>query len=172
MTSPPLRPPAPGTTPSSTPAGSTPSVEALKASLAALIAESQALRQDVHGAEAARRKANTINLGILGLLTLFVALLIAIGWQGNVGIHESRETNQRVADCTTPGGQCHQEGQQRLSGAITALTRISIYVSQCGRLYPGESGPEFDRKMEACVAERLQRATAASPAPSVSPGPR
>jgi hypothetical protein len=152
-------------------------VEQLRASLASLIAESQALRSDVHGAEAARRRANQINLGVLALLAIFVALLVAIGWQNNQVVRQTQQTNNRMADCTTPGGVCYEQGQKRTAAAITALTKISIYVSQCSRLFPGESGPQYDAKIERCVADRLMRAQIEpqpSPQPSVSssPGPR
>lgn len=148
-----------------------PAVEQLRASLSALIAESQALRQDVHGAEVARKRANQINLGVLGLLALFVALLVAIGWQNNQVIQRVDETNDQVASCTTPGGACYEQGRTRTDGAVSAVVRISIYVSQCGRLYPGESGPEYDAKLQKCVMDRLAQAQAAA-APTPSAGPR
>lgn len=129
-------------------------VAPLQQSLADLIRESQALRVDVHTAEAARKRANHINLGVLGLLILFVALLVGIGWQGNV-------TNQRIADCTTAGGDCYEEGRKRTAAAIGDIIKVSIYMAECARLYPGEAGPEYDRKLEACVYGRLAQPTAA-----------
>lgn len=160
-TTPPIRPAASGSEP--------PAVEQLRASLSALIAESQALRSDVHGAEVARKRANQINLGVLGLLAIFTALLVAIGWQNNQVIQRVDETNDQVASCTTPGGTCYEEGRTRTSGAISAVVRISIFVSQCGRLYPGESGPAYDAKLQQCVMDRLAAAQAqAAPSPSPS----
>lgn len=144
--------------------------EVLRASLESLIAESQALRSDIHGAEQARRRANQINLGVLLVLALFVSMVLVIGWQNNRVISQVRETNNRVADCTTAGGQCFEDGRRRTGGAIDAITRISIYVALCARLYPGESGPAFDAKMEKCVADRLAKAQASpSPGPTVVP---
>lgn len=159
------------TTPPLRPGGEPPAVEQLRASLSSLIAESQALRSDVHGAEVARKRANQINLGVLALLALFVALLVAIGWQNNQVIQRVNATNDQVASCTTPGGTCYDEGRARTNGAITSVVRISIYVSQCGRLYPGESGPEYDAKLQQCVMDRLAQAQA-SPAPMPSPSGR
>jgi hypothetical protein len=142
--------------------------EALRASLESLIAESQALRSDVHGAEVARKRANQINLGVLALLALFVALLIAIGWQNNQVVNQVQQTNDQMANCTTPGRQCYEQGRARTDGAVSSVVRISIFVSQCGRLWPGESGPDYDRKLQACVMERLRLAQAA-PQPSAQP---
>jgi hypothetical protein len=127
-----------------------PPAEPLRASLESLIAESQALRADVHGAEQARRRANKINMGVLAFVALFVVMLVAIAWQNNQVINQVQQANNRLVDCTTPGGVCYEQGQKRTGAAIIALTRISIYVSQCGRLYPGESGPEYDAKIEKC----------------------
>lgn len=155
------------------PGGDPPAVEQLRASLASLIAESQALRSDVHGAEQARKRANQINLGVLALLALFTALLVAIGWQNNQVIGQVRETNKTLVDCTTPGGDCYQQGRSRADGAVSAVVRISIFVSQCGRLWPGESGPEYDRKLTQCVMDRLAQAQAeGSPAPMPSTSTR
>lgn len=154
------------------PGGATPAVEQLRDSLASLIAESQALRSDVHGAELARKRANQINLGVLAVLALFTALLVAIGWQNNQVIGQVRETNNTLVDCTTPGGGCYQLGRSRADGAVSAVVRISIYVSQCGRLWPGESGPDYDRKLTQCVLDRLAQAQAsAAPSPSSAPSP-
>ncbi len=139
----------------------------LRASLSALIEESQALRGDVRSAEDARKRASHINLGLLGLLILFVGLLVAIGWQGNEAIQANRETNRRMADCTTPGGKCYEEGRQRSNAAIQDILRVSIYMSECARLYPGESGPEYDKKLESCIYERL--AAPAKPVPAPAP---
>lgn len=146
----------------------------LQTSLTALLDEASKLRGDVHSAEVARRRSGHINMGLTALLAVLVALVLAIGWQNNrlteqtrETAAETRETNKRIADCSTPGGRCYEEGRQRTSGAIDAVVRISIFVSQCGRLWPGESGPEYDAKLTKCVAERLQAAQA-QPAPSPS----
>lgn len=151
------------------------SVETLKASLASLIAESQALRQDVHGAEIARKRANQINVGVLAVLALFVGLLFAVVWQNNQVVRQVSATNAVMVDCTTPGRPCNEQGRQRTEAAVASIARISIYVSQCGRLWPGESGPEYDKKIEACVLERLakaQHATSVTPSPAPVPSPR
>ena len=141
-------------------------VAELEKGLSALSAKAEGLRTDLKAAEKSRRAATRVNVALLGLVALFVGMLTAIGWQVNQGIEANRETSRRIADCTTAGGSCYEEGRKRGEAAIGALTKISIYVSQCGRLYPGESGPEYDRKIELCVAERLRLAT---PSPSASP---
>jgi hypothetical protein len=140
-----------------------------------MLALADALRTDVKVAEAARRRANHINLGALALLTVLVALLIAVTWQNNRLAHRVDRTNAKLADCTTPGGRCYDEGRARTGQAIDDIIRSEIFMAECSRLYPNESGPAYDRKLEACVVQRLAgpglRAPAQpTPTPSVSGG--
>ncbi len=157
-------PSAPGTHP-----GVSPGIVALQSSLATVADATNALRADVQAAEKASIRRTRINLVLVGVLVLLVGAVLAIGWQ-------LKQTNDRVADCTTVGGKCYEEGRKRTGEAIRSLTRISIYVSQCGRLWPGESGPEYDKKLERCVADRLAEATnpppvGPQPSPSTDPPP-
>jgi hypothetical protein len=133
-----------------------PSVAALRQSLADLIDESQALRTDVHAAEKARKRTGQISLAVLGLLVIFVGLMMAVTWQTNQVAHQVNQTNRRMADCTTPGGACYEEGRKRTGQAISDIIRAEVYMAECARLYPGDSGPAFDRKLEACVSGRLK----------------
>ncbi len=128
-----------------------------------------ALRSDVHAAEESRRKANRLNLFLLVVAVVLVAVAGVVGWQNNRLGNDVRNTNEHIADCTTAGGRCYEEGRARGNDAISAVVRISILVSQCGRLYPGESGPEYDQKLENCVVDRLQRAQATTPTPTPAP---
>lgn len=141
-----------------TPTTPTPGVATLSTSLTELLKESQALRSDVHAAESARRRAGRAILALLILLALFVALVGVVTWQNNQLTQKVTETNERMADCTTPGGRCYEEGTHRTSSAIGDIILASIYMSECARLFPGEVGPQYDRKLEACVYERLERA--------------
>src|SRR5688572_16946397 len=111
---------------------------ALRRSLDDLIVESQALRTDVKTAETARRRATTINMLLLGLLAIFVGLLCVVTWQNNQLVHKVNEANARMADCTTQGGRCYTQGQERVAHAIEDVIRAEIYMAQCARLYPGE----------------------------------
>lgn len=153
-----------------------PAVAALRSSLTDLVKESQALRGDVQRAEDARRKATVVNVGLMVLLVLFVGLLGAVSWQNHQVIEKVEETNSIMADCTTPSGTCYQQSNRRTGAAINDIIWASVYMAQCSRLYPGEAGPGYDRKLEACVTERLEQAArerqaSPSPTPTVSPTP-
>jgi hypothetical protein len=164
---------APNPTP---PPGELPHVAALKQSLTDLIAESQALRVDVHSAENARKKANRINLAMLALLGLFVVMLVGVTWQNNSLAHEVAKTNRTLADCLDPGGDCYRQGNQRTGAAIQDIIRAEIFMAECARMFPNETGPAYDRKLEACVFERLagpglRSHTNPMPEPSAAPTP-
>ncbi len=135
-----------------------PLVEAITGHLEDIIAESKGLRGDVRDAERARRKANRFALAVLVVLAAALAGVAVLGWQNNQLAQRQNETNRRMADCTTPGGRCYEEGRARTAGAVGAVVQISVFVSQCGRLYPGASGPAYDAKLEACVQQRLAEA--------------
>lgn len=135
----------------------TPHVAELRRSLEDLIAESQALRSDMKTGEQARKRENHINMALLGLLALFVFMVLVIAWQNNSIASDTRNTNARMADCTTPGGRCYEQGTKRTSGAIQTILHTQIAALQCARQYPGVSGPEYDRLLERCVIERVSK---------------
>lgn len=154
------------------PTGSAPqTVDGLRASLTALISESQALRKDVKTAEEARKRATGVSLGLLGLVAIFVALLLAVGWQNNQLVHKVNQTNAAMSDCTNPGGTCYTQGAQRYAQAIGDVIRAELFMAECARLYPGEVGPTYDAKLEKCVYGRLASTAGHAPAPAASPSP-
>ncbi len=149
--------------------GGTPA-EALRQSLADLVAESKNLRGDVAKDAAERRRANRLNLAFLAVITGFVLGSVILVWQNNHLSHQVNDLTQQMADCTTPGGNCYTKANERTGSAIADIVRAEIYMAQCARLFPGESGPSYDTKLEACVYERLaDPARKRSPAPSPSP---
>lgn len=127
------------------------------------------LRTDVHNAEQARRRANTIGLflmAVLGVLMLVVLVSLA---RTNTVVHQTSQTNQRIADCTTAGGKCYSLGSKRTGQAIASILRAQIALGECSRLYPNESGPVYDQKLRNCVYDRMVNdpgPTAAVPSPT------
>ncbi len=144
---------------------------ALRDNLATLVAESQALRTDVAQAEAARRRANQVNAVLLALVAVFTALMLIIGWQNNRLASKVNATNQTMADCTNPGGTCYEQNRRNTQSAISDILRVSIYMAECSRLYPGEAGPTYDRKLEACIYQRLEDGQRTVPGGTVPGGP-
>jgi hypothetical protein len=143
-------------------------VAALSHALATLSAELAALRDDVKADMRARiRKQHSIVVA-LAVLAVVMILGIILSVQTNRIAGDARTTNERMADCTTPGGGCYREGQRRTGEAVGDILKASIYMAECSRLRPGESGPAFDAFLERCVADRL---AAAEPTPGPAPGP-
>jgi hypothetical protein len=153
-------------------------VAALSDSLKALIAESVALRTDVAAAERARlhaerarRRENQIGLVLIGLSAVLMLVVAGIGWQGYQIARDTRATNEKVVDCTTPGGVCYQQGQARTGQAVDAVLKASVFVAECSRLRPGDSGPVFDAALEQCVAAKLSSHRPGTPVPTPAPTP-
>lgn len=159
------------TVPPATPA----TVDGLRSSLTDLIAESKALRADVHSAEALRaqkiaqiRRESLINLAILAGLALFMMIVLAVAYQNNQIAKDTKRNADLIADCTTAGGRCYESGRARSGEAVGTLQRIQLYIVECSRALPVREyppGPRFDRPFETCVTAKLR-----TPAPAPSPG--
>lgn len=46
-------------------------------------------------------------------------------------VRQNAETSQRIADCTTAGGQCYEDGARRSGAAIAELIRAQAAVGRC-----------------------------------------
>ncbi len=138
-------------------------IEPLRQNLSALIAESQQLRQDVHAAEAARRRENMINLMLSLLGVIIIGIVLAVAYQGQRLSAQNNEIIDAVRSCTTPQGPCYQEGRTRANNNIRTLVRANAYSHLCARIPANDT----DEEIIDCITERLQ-ADAASPAPAPS----
>ncbi len=152
-------------------AGEPSNVDVLYRSLTDLVAESRGLRGDVHEAERARKRTNKIWLAALGVLSLFVGMLLVITWQNNHLVAQVHQTNEFISDCTVADGKCYQENSRRTGEAISDIIRAEIYMAQCARLFPGDGGPGYDRRLEACVYARLAEAARQRAAGNPNPTP-
>jgi type VI protein secretion system component VasK len=141
--------------------------QAIADALQPLLDEAELLRTDVHAAEDARRLSTKVNLGMLGLLVVLVLVLIGISYQNNQLGRQVAKTNTTLTDCTVPGGGCYDTSRAQTGKAIADLIRADSIVSECARLWPGESGAAYDAKLEACVYTRL--AQPAGPATTATP---
>lgn len=122
----------------------------------------EALRFNVRDSEQARQRETRVGMMLMRalvvsviLLTLLTAGALVVAWQGYVSANRARETNSRISDCTTPGGRCYAESAKRTGAAVGDIVRSQIALGECSRLYPNESGPEFDRKLRQCVYDRI-----------------
>jgi hypothetical protein len=74
--------------------------------------------------------------------------------QDNRIARDTRATNDpQVVDCTTPGGVLLPARAAPAPGRPSAPSlKASVFVAECSRLRPGDSGPVFDAALEQCVA--------------------
>lgn len=148
--------------------------DALREALSPLVTESQELRTDMRASDLIQRRRNLINLGVMALIGVLVFWLAVMVYQNNKLSHQLNGVTQQIADCTTAGGKCYEIGSKRTASAIGDIIAANIYMAECARLYPGEVGPAYDRKLERCVYDRLAaaaRARAQQTSPSPSPSP-
>lgn len=149
-------------------------VTTLRDDLGKLVDEAQALREDVQRAEKRaardaedRRRATIVGVGALVLVTLALVLMavfmvILFGAVRQIDSVATRNAalNERIADCSTAGGKCYEEGAKRTGQAIQQLIDSQLYIIECSRELPiaeNPPGPAFDAKFEKCVADRLAR---------------
>lgn len=106
-------------------------------------------------------------LAAAALAVFVIASLTLTAYNAIVGI----ATRAALLDCTTPGGQCYQEGQKRTAEAIRQLVEaneagevttreIVILAADCA----DNPGVDTADEIEACVGElRQQRGPLAVP---------
>ncbi len=130
-----------------------------------LVAESRAMREGI----AVDRQLWRVRIRA-GLVLVAIAVLL-IGGQLSLTIRFEQERkersaanienlrrieaiNERIADCTTAGGDCYEQGQKRTGAVLVEVTRIQILVDLCGRVADNDTLAEMER----CVATQAAKA--------------
>jgi hypothetical protein len=98
---------------------------------------------------------------VVGLLTIVVQNRSRSNENATI-LRQTARTSSQVVDCTTPGGDCYERGNERTEEALSRFMQLIIAVEACGGQYATES------EIEACAIRRLA-ATEPSPSPSASP---
>jgi hypothetical protein len=141
--------------------------------LSALLSESQRLRADVRERERRQRRLMGLiaaaTVLCLVLVTSVVVLLAQSRQRGNDSralLRNNAATNQRIADCTTVGGKCYEEGVKRSAAFIQLLLQGQKQIALC------RSKSDTTAELEKCIDKALAPMTAPSPAasPSASTG--
>lgn len=145
--------------------------------LGALIDESRQLREDVaerelrqraEGAIRERRQRNLmifISAGIAGALILIVCVVVLLvqsrqrGTETRALLRANGSTNQQIADCTTVGKPCYEEGQRRTGEVMRQLLQAQKEISLCRA--KTERGSVAD--LEKCIDTALARVTTRAP---------
>jgi hypothetical protein len=62
-------------------------------------------------------------------------------------------TNERIVDCTTPGGKCYQQGQKRTGAAVADILKGATYAIACA----DKRGVQTEAEIQACVLKRIAK---------------
>jgi hypothetical protein len=75
---------------------------------------------------------------------------------------QGKQTRDRIADCTTPGGECYQEGQKRTGEAIQILyeqgiarEKITRTVVRLAAACADKPGSQTAQEILLCIEERM-----------------
>lgn len=141
--------------------------------LSALLGESQRLRADVRERERRQRRLMAvIGIGVVLCLVLVGGVMVLLV-QGRQRGNDTRSllrtnavTNERIADCTTAGGKCYEEGVKRSAAFIQLLLQGQKQIALC------RSKSDTTTELEKCIDKALAPMTVPDPAasPSASTG--
>ncbi len=110
------------------------------------------LRNDVHDYT---RVVRRVQWALVAAIVTMVAVLIGVA----LTVKSATDVIHAVADCTTEGGKCYDEGRKRTGAAVVGISDRTItgfvYTNECSRLWPDQSGPTYNAKLEACVKSKL-----------------
>jgi Tfp pilus assembly protein PilN len=140
--------------------------------LTALLGESQRLRADVRDRERRQRRlmgliAATVVVCLV-LVTSVMVLLVQSRQRGNdtrALLRTNAATNERIADCTTVGGKCYEEGSKRSAAFIQLLLQGQKQIALC------RSESDTSAELEKCIDKALAAMTAPSPTASTGGKP-
>lgn len=156
--------------------------------LTALIRESQELREDVAAREKrqrqetaereARQRKVMMLLGLAVLVALVMigsvmVLLVQSRQRGNdtrALLRTNAATNQRIADCTTQGGQCYEQGARRSGELISELIRRLLLAQKDIAVCRAQTENGTVAELQACIDTALKPIISPAPAPRVSGG--
>lgn len=133
--------------------------------LRSLLTESQRLRTDVRERERRQRRlmgliAAAVVICVV-LVTSVVVLLVQSRQRGNdtrALLRTNTATSQQIADCTTAGGKCYQEGARRSAEAIGLLLQGQKQIALC------RADSDTRDELEKCI-DRALAAMTGTPAP-------
>jgi hypothetical protein len=84
----------------------------------------------------------------IGIGALVAVLLV---WDITVG-YQARE---RIADCTTPGGECYEEGQKNTGSAVTDIVDLARLASIAAAACADQPGQQTFHDVRVCTEEIL-----------------
>lgn len=83
-----------------------------------------------------KRRAYLFLKALAEVLTVVTIVILVVGMAYIVFQIRSSQLNNRkvtelIADCTTPGGKCYEEGQSSTNKAVTSISQVVIATKIC-----------------------------------------
>lgn len=130
-----------------------------------LITESRAMREGIETDRQLWRVRIRAGLALVAVAVLLIGglLTLTIRFEQErkerssanlANLEQIRAVNERIADCTTVGGECYDRGAARTGQAIAELARLQIAIELCGR----DADNDTVAEMERCVAAKSKPA--------------
>lgn len=101
--------------------------------------------------ELVRKRAVNIAMGRL-LIALFIIWLVGTNMIQVWDIFEGREQRGILVDCTSPGGECYERGQERTGEAVGNINRIVVLAAACA----DRPGAHTVLEIERCIKGHLE----------------
>jgi len=127
---------------------------------------------EMRAAVAAQRRQNRIMVTLLAIVAVLVIGLVTIGVQNRLRsnqnaqiIRQTAATSEQIADCTTVGGKCYEQGGRRTTDAVRMIILAQVYTPTCSKI------TETDDALVQCVMRKLAAAASAAPTPAPATQP-
>jgi hypothetical protein len=148
-------------------AGANAAEEALTDLLGTFRSEAEATRQAIHVHENNRRRQNRWALAIIAVMAVVLAMVLVILLQNRQKSNQSRQIlrnnavlSEQIADCTTAGGKCYEEGRKQSATAVQQLIRSNLVIAVCARDTTTDAG------LMRCVDAKMAELAKPSPTPT------
>jgi hypothetical protein len=140
--------------------------------LQSLLSESKQLRADVKEREQRNRRMGVLIIVALAVSLVMIVAVVVLLVQSRARSADSRallranaETSRRIADCTTAGGQCYEQGAKRSGTAIRQLIQAQVEIAACHQV------SDTERELRTCLDDALGPLLEPKPMPAPGPTP-
>lgn len=97
-----------------------------------------------------------MTLIVVSTLTSVVTVGMLLGGMANLQdiATDTNQSAELLVDCTTPAGQCYQNGDRRSGAAVQTINRVSVLAAYCSKKPENVSVAQI----EDCIKKELNNA--------------
>src|SRR5688572_21415762 len=103
----------------------------------------------------AQRKRDRVTHAVGVVVCLLLLVVLAVAWQNQRIGRQNAEISNQIADCTTAGGVCYEQGRERTGAAINELVRANMAVHECVDEFRVRGVAVTHDALNRCVARKL-----------------